>query len=200
MKRSIRALTGRRLLLAIGALVLVAAPGGVAAHPTAEGPNKAAPEETSQYAFIIGTWDCTTRFMNKKGDYDEGRATWTGFWILDGWAVQDVWVSKQPDGSQFHGTNIRSFNPKTKKWDNRWLPQGTLQWKYYESEQRGDTMVMTGGQGRDARGDFIDRNTFYDIGENGWKWRKDRSYDGGKTWIEGVGFIEATRSRSRKER
>jgi hypothetical protein len=27
-----------------------------------------------------------------------------------------------------------------------------------------------------------------------WSWRKDRSYDGGETWIEGVGYIEATRA------
>ena len=54
-------------------------------------------------------------------------------------------------------------------------------------------MVMTGGEGTDQRGDFIDRNTFYEIKENSWRWRKDRSYDGGDTWIEGVGFIEATR-------
>lgn len=163
----------------------------------AAGPNPKAPKETAQYAFIIGTWDCKTRFMNAEGGYSEGSATWTGSWILDGWAVQDVWVESDTDGTVFYGTNIRSFNPKTGKWDNRWLPQVTLQWKYYESEQRGDTMVMTGGEGKDSRGAFIDRNTFYDIGDNGWKWRKDRSYDGGKTWIEGVGFIEATRAKGR---
>jgi len=38
----------------------------------------------------------------------------------------------KPDGS---GTNIRSFNPRTRKWDNRWLPASTLQWAYYEAEK-----------------------------------------------------------------
>jgi hypothetical protein len=157
--------------------------------------NTAAPPETKQFSFIIGKWDCKTRFMNAQGEYGEGRATWTGYYILDGWAVQDDWVSTRPDGQEFHGTNIRSFNPDTKKWDNRWLPSGTLRWKYYESEQKGETMVMTGGEGRDARGEFMDRNTFYDITKSRWSWRKDRSYDGGESWIEGVGFIEATRAR-----
>lgn len=179
------------------ALALVPAAAPTPAHEPADGPAPAAPEQTSQYAFIIGEWDCKTRFMNPQGEYGEGRATWTGFWILDGWAVQDVWVSRQADGSEFHGTNIRSFNPETGKWDNRWLPQGTLQWKHFESEQVRDTMVMTGGRGRDPRGEFVDRNTFYAIGENGWKWRKDRSYDGGKSWIEGIGFIEAMRTAPR---
>lgn len=59
---------------------------------------------------------------------------------------------------------------------------------------------MTGGEGRDARGACIDRNTFHDIADDRWSWRKDRSYDGGKTWIEGVGFIDATRVKSQKRR
>jgi hypothetical protein len=158
--------------------------------------NPAAPPETAQFAFLIGAWTCTTRFMGPDQAYVEGRATWTGSYVLDGWAIKDDWVSSRPDGGEFHGFNIRSFNPQTRKWDNRWLPQGTLQWKYYEAEQRGDTMVMTGGEGRDPRGEYLDRNTFYDIGPNGWKWRKDRSYDGGETWFEGVGFIEAVRTQS----
>ncbi|NNE06200.1 MAG: hypothetical protein HKN15_10805 [Xanthomonadales bacterium] len=152
-----------------------------------------APQELGQYAFIIGKWQCQTRFMGPDGTFNEGQATWTGHYTLDGWAIKDDWRSTLPNGRPFHGFNIRSFNPQTGKWDNRWLPQYSLQWKYFESEQAGDTMVMIGGEGTDARGSFVDRNTFYEISENSWRWRKDRSYDGGETWFEGVGFIEATR-------
>jgi len=157
-------------------------------------PNPAAPAETSQYAFLIGEWECTTRMMGPDRNYVEGRATWIGRYILDGWAIQDLWESETPEGSRFQGTNIRSFDPATGKWDNRWLPQGSLQWKEFESEQRGETMVMIGGEGTDAVGSFIDRNTFHDIRSDSWRWRKDRSYDGGETWFEGVGFIEARRA------
>ncbi|MGD8277862.1 MAG: hypothetical protein PVH00_07540 [Gemmatimonadota bacterium] len=180
--------------LSVGLLVAaLAAPGALGAGR--DSLNPAAPEETRQFAFIVGEWRCKTRFMDGSGSYTEGAATWTGYYILDGWAIQDDWVSKRPDGEERHGTNVRSFNPQTGKWDNRWLSNGNLQWKYYSSEQVGKTMVMTGGEGRDARGEFVDRNTFYDIGKDSWRWRKDRSYDGGETWIEGVGFIEATRVR-----
>ena len=55
-------------------------------------------------------------------------------------------------------------------------------------------MVMTGGAGKDGFGEFIDRNTFYEIGEDSWRWREDRSYDGGGTWVEGIGTIEAKRA------
>ena len=160
-----------------------------------EPPNPKAPPETVQFTFLVGSWDCRTRFQKPDGSgYAKGSATWTGYYILDGWAIQDDWVSTGADGKEFHGTNIRSFNQRSKKWDNRWLPAGSLEWKYFEAEEVGDAMVMIGGEGRDARGEFIDRNVFHDINPDRWSWRKDRSYDGGETWVEGVGFIEATRT------
>ena len=181
-----------RRTFAVGVLSLLIA-GSTPAQAPREAPHPKAPEETKQFQFLVGSWDCKTRFLSGPGQYVEGRATWTGRFILDGWAIQDDWVSQQAGGGAFHGTNIRSFNPQTGKWDNRWLPQGTLQWKYYESEMVGDTMVMTGGGGTHSQGSYIERNTFYEIGERSWKWRKDWSYDQGKTWVEGVGFIVATR-------
>ncbi len=153
--------------------------------------NPAAPPETAQYSFLIGKWNCQTRSMRPDQSFVEGTATWTGRYVLDGWAIEDLWISALPQGGEFQGKNIRSFNRETGKWDNRWLPQGTLQWKYFESEMVGETMVMI-GKGEDARGEFVDRNTFFDITPTSWKWRKDRSYDGGENWLEGVGNIEAT--------
>lgn len=162
----------------------------------AAGPHPDAPAETAQFAFLIGEWECTTRSVKPDGSgFNEGSATWKGYWILGGWAMQDDWERALPDGRVFRGTNIRSFNPQTGKWDNRWLASGSLQWKYFEAEKQGDTMVMIGGEGRDPAGrDYIDRNVFHEIGDDSWKWRKDRSFDGGKTWLEGVSFIEARRS------
>ena len=167
----------------------------VISFPLLAGVHPKAPPETEQFAFMIGTWDCKTRFMGGPDrKYNEGQATWIGKYYLDGWAIEDTWISKQPDGSKTMGVNIRSFNKETGKWDNRWLAQGSLKWKYYESEWIDDTMVMTGGEGVDPVGEFIDRNTFHNIKKDSWSWRKDRSYDGGKTWVEGIGYIEATRA------
>jgi hypothetical protein len=127
--------------------------------------------------------------------YSEGKARWTGTYTLNGWAIQDYWIGHTPDGKEKHGTNIRTFNPKTRKWDNQWVASGSLQWVYFEAEKVGEAMVMIGGKGTDPNGDYVDRNTFYEITTDRWRWRKDRSYDGGKSWTEGVGFIEATRAK-----
>lgn len=150
-----------------------------------------APPETAQFAFLVGEWSCKKQQMSPDGSLHDGPdATWTGYYILGGWAIEDDWVSTGPEGKPFYGTNIRSFNPETGKWDNRWLASGSLQWKYFEAVEVGDTMVMT-GEGVDGQGRrFVDRNVFYEIGDNSWKWRKDRSFDGGGHWIEGVARIQ----------
>lgn len=182
----------RVLALVVGVAAFTPARGG-AADRTAPHPD--APPETAQFGFLIGAWDCVIRTMGPTGELGPGRpATWRGRYILDGWAIEDLWISTGPDGSESQGMNIRSFNPETRVWDNRWLAQGSLQWKYYSAEKVGDTMVMTGGEGVDPRGAFIDRNTFHDIGADSWRWRKDRSWDGGETWIEGIATISAERS------
>jgi hypothetical protein len=161
------------------------------AEPAVAGLNPAAPPETTQFAFLIGEKRCTTQQLKPDGTYtDGGAADWNGRYILDGWAIEDEWISQLPDGTPFRGINIRSFNPETRKWDNRWLPTGNLQWKYFEAEQVGDTMVMIGGEGEDHFGSYIDRNIFSNTGNEGFDWRKDRSYDGGVSWLEGVARIE----------
>lgn len=150
-----------------------------------------APPETAQFAFLVGAWNCKARGMGPDGTLqDRPDASWTGYFILDGWAIQDDWISPGPGGKPFHGTNVRSFNAESGKWDNRWLASGSLQWSYFESEQIDDTMVMIGGEGVDRMNrSFVDRNTFHEIEKSSWKWRKDRSFDGGETWIEGVALI-----------
>ncbi len=178
----------RSLCAFLGALLCTVALAAAGRHPDA-------PPETDQFAFLIGTWDCTVRSMGPDGKLGPpAQAKWVGRWDLGGWAIRDDWTSNPPGGGTFRGFNIRSFNPRTRKWDNRWLQSGNLAWKYFEAEKVGDTMVMIGGEGSDPNGEFVDRNTFYDIGAAGWSWRKDRSYDGGETWLEGVAEIRAVRA------
>ena len=158
-------------------------------------PNPKAPSETAEYAFMVGSWHCTSKSMKPDGTYSQpSKASWKGYFILDGWAIQDDWTRFDTEGKALlFGTNIRSYNQKLAKWECRWLPTGSLEWKHFLSWRDGDTMVME-GKGSDQRGDFIDRNTFYNIAADSWSWKKDRSYDGGKTWIEKIALIEAKRA------
>ena len=56
-----------------------------------------------------------------------------------------------------------------------------------------DYWTSTGPDGQGLS--FLDRNTFHEIGEESFKWRKDRSFDGGETCLEGVAWIHCRAGR-----
>ncbi len=117
----------RRRSSAAVVLLLIVVP----AFAGASGRHPDAPPETDQFAFLIGEWDCTIRSIGPDGALGpESKARWVGRWDLGGWAIRDDWTSA---GGM--GFNIRSCNPRTQKWDNRWLQAGNLLWKYYEAEK-----------------------------------------------------------------
>ena len=81
-------------LLAAVTLALVLPTAAVAAQPAAAGPHPAAPVETSQFAFLIGAWDCSTRSMKPDGSgFFEGPGAVGGLLGSGGWAIQDDWES-----------------------------------------------------------------------------------------------------------
>jgi hypothetical protein len=159
--------------------------------------NPAAPPEAEQFAFLVGEWRCAVRRLQADGTRVAGpEARWTGYWILDGWAIQDDWVAPGPDGAPFRATTIRSFDPAAGRWTVRRLPQGALRWTDASAERVGDTLVLTGAPAVDPEGrSCLERATFYDIASDSFRWRQDRSYDAGATWIRGVVEVEARRVR-----
>ncbi len=151
-----------------------------------------APAETAQFAFLIGDWDCAMTAMTPDGKGTrEIRATWSGRLILGGWAIQDHWYSVN-GGIGGWGTNLRWWNAELGRWENQWLNSRANKLSHFYADKVGETMVMLGGQGESAFGSFIDRNTFYDIGADAFRWRKDRSFDDGESWVQGVSKMLCT--------
>jgi hypothetical protein len=97
-----------------------------------DGPHPDAPPELQQYAFIVGDWDCTTRFMKPDGSgFVEGKARWSGYWILGGTAIQDVWAGKRNKASfrvsakYPHGSESDNFNLMSTYGPPRGFPAGS---------------------------------------------------------------------------
>lgn len=162
---------------------------------TSAGPNPSAPPETSQWAFFIGTWDCTTTSLAPDGSARTGTARWVAQWTLDGWAIRDDWYGLDADGAvTFHGMNIRSYNQRLKKWEIRWLPQGSLEWKHFTGERTGERIVKISEFSLNGR-PALDRTTWSEITADSFRWTKDISFDNGATWREAVLVVEAKRAR-----
>ncbi len=91
--------------------------------------NPNAPPQTIQFGQLVGKWDCTSYDLQQDSTWYKSKATWIFKYTLNGFAIEDTWIEKTSDSTNnttilkrdFHGINMRLFNPKLKKWQCVWL-------------------------------------------------------------------------------
>jgi len=143
--------------------------------------------------FFIGEWSIESVDITPDGSFQKGRAKSVVKYILDGYAMQDDYLILDKDDSiVFRGTSIRSYNPKSHKYQIVWIMPGYKGLTDISAEWK-DGKLLSTGKGYDYQGDFLERFEYYDIEDNSYKFKMDRSYDNGNTWIENFGSYTATR-------
>lgn len=170
-------------------------------------PNRNAPRELSQFAFLIGNWRCESRVKGPDGAFRTYPATWVARYILDGYAIADEFKQLGPAGEVAQlGQTTRSFNSDSKTWIIKWLDALDSTWLDMGPEDLGGVAVRSGSityQHRRPRGrtgrlfplQSLFRLTFSNMSEDHFTWRAELSTDGGETWDE-VQVIEATRAKA----
>jgi hypothetical protein len=162
-------------------LLLAASPARAAIDGLdAAGPNPALGDRLKLFGQFVGNWDVeVSRSSNGVLQRDTGE--WHFGWVLDGRAVQDVYIVPARSSGQpvrEWGSSIRSFDPKTGTWYIAWVGpvQGTLQ--TFTARQQGDEIVHEGvtADGRPSR--WI----FRDIRPDSFRWQSLISSDHGTTW------------------
>jgi len=189
------ALLGARIILACAALLaaqvkaqestqsapasdprrdMIKALGALSPHPSLG-------EEARVFDRLVGTWDCDYSFHLDDGSVRHSKGELLLGWILEGRAVQDIFVTYPKDGEKERrmGTTLRFFDTALKQW--RIVFVGP-QFNYLVT-------VQGGSEGRDRivlRGVDIDgapiRWSFNDIKPDSFVWRGEKSHDHGKTW------------------
>ena len=100
-------------------------------------------------------------------------------------------------GSPYRGTTWRTYDSAKKRWVSKWLQAGTdtpggfTNGYFYGVFKDGEIHLKA--TGKDQQGEYMDRITFYEITKTGFRWKLDRSYDNGKTWIKNMRMVEAKR-------
>jgi len=135
---------------------------------------------------FVGDWDIledrfyppdATRSLER--NLTRGELHWR--WILDGRAVQDVWMSiDEKTGKAIpEGTTIRFYDQKLDAWHSIWISptQGVV--KTFVARQVGTEIVL---EGRTHEGDPV-KWIFSEITPSSFQWRSEESRDSGKTWI-----------------
>lgn len=136
--------------------------------------NPKAPIETKQFGQLVGKWDVISSDSISSGGWHESKATWTFRYILDGFAVQDVWHEKAVDKTNntinldrdFKGTNIRVYDPIRGDWQCAWIENGanTLVAKFTANGTSTGSIEM-------VTPDSSGLITFYNIGKDHFDWK-----------------------------
>jgi hypothetical protein len=117
----------------------------------------------------------------KDGNVAHRSGEFTVGWVLDGRAIQDVWIV-YPSGARKDRevyTDLRYYDPKTGLWSASFI-----------DVEHASVARFTGGAVSDDRivldtRDFDGKDTRWsinDIRPESFVWREEESHDGGKTW------------------
>ncbi len=130
---------------------------------------------------FVGTWDSEHLIYGADGTTTRLRGEAIFGWIIDGRALQDVWITypdKGPSSDRSIGTSIRCFDPRSALWRVVWVHPSTGVLISLTGGAAGDRIVLHGtpGDGSELRW------SFNDIRPDSFVWRGEVSRDGGKTW------------------
>ena len=174
--------------------IACAQPQEILSQPDPDSPigerNERAPEELSQYGFLIGDWDVDITLFRPEGEPHDYKAKWHNTWIVNGTVVFQEWR-----GPYATGAELRHYNSEENYWEGRNVYAGNASW--YENiatwnEEAGEMVVRR--KMTSPRGPYLNDEIYHDISENTFKIRTRVSFDDGSSWESGSYEITATRS------
>ena len=146
------------------------------------GPHPALGDQARTFDRFVGTWDCDYGLIAEDGTVTRFTGELIVGWILDGRAVQDIWISYPGSGDSSErriGASVRFYDTKAETSRVVWV-----------APTDGGMITLTGGvvedrivlRGKDGDGPSI-RWSFNDIHSDSFVWRGETSRDDGKTWV-----------------
>jgi hypothetical protein len=152
----------------------------------ADGPHPAHAGALMLFGQFVGEWDVDWAAYDEDGGQTmTERGEWIFGWVLEGRAVQDVWIiperarrarPDEPEGE--YGTTIRFYDPRRNLWLVTWSgPVGGAR-RTFIARRSGDEIVL---EGRTDDGLPL-RWVFSEIEPDSFRWRSISSGDGGETW------------------
>lgn len=147
---------------------------------SAPGPHPSLGDQARIWDRFVGTWDCDFGFILEDGSVRHAPGELEFGWVLDGRALQDLWITYPKDGETERGigTSIRFFEEKSRSWRVVFVSPKFGALLTVQGGVEGDRIVL---RGRDDEGSML-RWSFNDIQTSSFTWRGETSRDGGKTW------------------
>ena len=152
-----------------------------AAALTANSKGEHIPDDKNYFGQFVGAWEFDGEYLNDNGEMSTSKGEWIFSWILEGKAVQDVFIwpprgqRDEPLGDNEYGTTLRFYNKKTEKWDIIYTDVGLP--VLLEAERIGSEIILT--EKSEKKMQWI----FSDITANTFTWRSVYHEDDGSIKI-----------------
>jgi hypothetical protein len=138
------------------------------------------------YGWLIGRWQADAVYHLDAGATRATPGEIHAGWVLEGRALQDVWIFPARDADRpspprpgdFYGTTLRVYDPKLAAWHIVWTDPLNQVYRRQVGRARGNDIVQ---EGQDESGAAV-RWTFTEITPDGFRWLGERSPDGGATF------------------
>jgi hypothetical protein len=149
-----------------------ASPFIAALHTDRPAPDRA--EKMRLYGWLIGRWEMDATVYGDDGTKHAGRGEIHCGWVLEGRAIQDVWILP----GFFYGTTLRVYDPGIDAWHILWSDPLKQLYRRQIGLAHGDDIVQ---EGKDDCGAAV-RWRFTEITPDSFHWLGERPPDGGAHW------------------
>ena len=150
------------------------------------------PEEIHQLDWFIGEWQVESRYLidEEAGEWLEESATSTVSPIIGNFALLETYTGML-GGTPIDAISVRTYNTNLGKWEQRWIDNtGSVGFAEYTGEWNEETGEFIGYNNRaftaeEDGGRGVQngvREVFFNIEDDRFSWRWERSTDGGDTW------------------
>jgi hypothetical protein len=147
----------------------------------AMGPHSSLGEEPKALGRVVGTWDVEYTDYLKDGTTSHRTGEFIVGWVLDGRAVQDLWIVNPSAAGKDREvyTTLYYFEPKSRTWHATFVdPEDASVLSFTGGAAGNDRFVL---ETQDVNSKQT-RWSFNDVRADSFIWRDEQSSDGGKTW------------------
>jgi len=152
----------------------------------ADGPFPGRADAMTLYGPLLEDWDVEVVDYATDGSRRTSRGEWLFGWVLEGRAIQDVFIVpsrgsrqvEQPVSGNRYGMTLRVYDPARDAWQVTWINPVSGVRTLLVGRKQGDEIVQ---EGRNEEGSLI-RWIFADVTRSSFRWRGEASSDAGETW------------------
>ena len=144
------------------------------------------------YGQFVGSWNGTLRYLDADGVRRETTAEVHFGWVLEGRAIQDVWIAPSRNGRKegerllMHGSTFRIYDPQRDHWHITWLDPVKQLRSVMTGRKIGDEIVQEYRADDGKRVQWL----FTEITPDSFHWINRESADDGGSWnVRGEFFL-----------